>query len=693
MGGGSSWYIFLEYGSSGTNNGFTPSGLLGDNPAPFITHYRFPQYIAVTVSSDGLTWRHYKNGQFVGQNVLGTPAQKSTGSNSQRWYIGGHPGSNNFIGDIMAVNLTASTLSDNDIETRYMDDLSEPISFAKFFDIEAAYEDRLELPTAGGPDSYAETIQRGTGQSVPGAVTRSTTRSADGKSMKDQAAYEDDLTFPYMGGPPAWEGADTSTAGVLPPDINQEARTPRYPHFESSYEDRLSEARLSGDPQFSNDTDDDEGHPHFTASTHHYFAPWMGHYYYTDEEPWANPTAHNFTGFARNGKRYTNGVEDAGPTWAPWATEGASNDRSARVEFPSKALVVGTWREVVIFDCDNYDPLDHATLKVWMRFKYGTSANTMIMRGNACLRDVKMVNGWLLVATLDSDGGEGQVIILDFKGEGQDVGHRIGANNHYKLLSGYTMQDRNVEGLWTATGVSPSLRTYSENIYRIDGFIGDVDTNQLYVAYAGEDPGDGVFFVESGVPQHHVIMHGDLRITANEYNYWNTDVCFDRQGWLWTTAYNRVFRHLDYYKDQVLRQESTHRLQLYAELPHNVYDIVAARDDIYALTSVGIYKINRTTLEFHLAYTVDGLGGQGRIDGYGLGEILHGEVRRGFKLAALNLETSSYIGVIMSMDGSGDGWGKCGATVVRLFDDQVMYGRTYPELVVDGGFCIFMVPY
>jgi hypothetical protein len=151
----------------------------------------------------------------------------------------------------------------------------------------------------------------------------------------------------------------------------------------------LGYAQYSADEQ----TSDSEGHPHFTT-----YRPYLMYPGVTTGEAWADPTSTNFTGYAADGTRYTGGIQDPGPDYAPWYSEVASNDRSSVGPFPEKYLIVVTRTELVIFDFANYP----TNLDVWMRFRIGTSGGDtfkLLGRGPESMTDLKMVNGVLVVST------------------------------------------------------------------------------------------------------------------------------------------------------------------------------------------------------------------------------------------------------------------------------------------------------
>lgn len=80
-----------------------------------------------------------------------------------------------------------------------------------------------------------------------------------------------------------------------------------------------------------------------------------------DDDSFYNPTlGHN--GFAADGTHYTNGVQDAGPVFASWFTEGAGTYRGSTAPFPSAGLILLSKVSLVILDGST------RALNLWMQF-------------------------------------------------------------------------------------------------------------------------------------------------------------------------------------------------------------------------------------------------------------------------------------------------------------------------------------
>lgn len=89
-----------------------------------------------------------------------------------------------------------------------------------------------------------------------------------------------------------------------------------------------------------------------------------------DNDSFYNPTTTGHNGFAADGTRYTNGVQDAGPVLASWFSEfGSSNDpyRDDQAAFPSNGLILLS--PVAMTILNESTPVPHANqLRLWMQF-------------------------------------------------------------------------------------------------------------------------------------------------------------------------------------------------------------------------------------------------------------------------------------------------------------------------------------
>lgn len=389
-------------------------------------------------------------------------------------------------------------------------------------------------------------------------------------------------------------------------------------------------------------------------------------FYNTSGEDWSDPVTSGMTGYARDGNRYTAGVLDGGPTQAPWAAEAFSTIRGARDDFPEKALIVWTAGSVTIFDLDSY-PTD---LGMWMRF---TVTSTTLLRTS--IQDIKMLNGVMTVATVASNGA---LIIVDFKGDtSANTGHWIAGNAHY-LWNGTLAQRNNGSSLWTASGVSPSLRINSEYNYSLASYK-DPSQNKAWYAVAGEDD-THVVEVLDGVPQVSYypargpiwpVNVGDIRKAH-----------FDDRGWLWVSEQNKLTRHVFAYQGGAMISEERFNIaqtgvndaHRFVELPEDIIGIASARNNIYCATASGIYQVSRGSLARHLAYTIEGGGGGGKDNAPPAGEILVGDSRTINDLVSISFVNSSYLAVSSPR----------GTTLIRLFDDYVVKSFEYPDLAEFG---------
>jgi hypothetical protein len=432
------------------------------------------------------------------------------------------------------------------------------------------------------------------------------------------------------------------------PGPAEQPATRRGPEEQGAIEDFLYHA-LGAAPEFRTGTFDVNGRPHFAYATHDRVAAF--HLYDTAGEPWANPTLNNFTGYAKDGTRYTSGVQDAGPVYAPWYSEAGGDDRGNRSTFPDRVLVVRKQGEVVLFDLDSYDGTV-ASLHLWMRFRY--DAGWWFAGRPHSVVQAEMHNGVLVLARNHDGTGNGCIQTVDFKRDGeQDCVQLIRSDNHYRLLSSLDITDRNTASWQTTTGVA-GARINSESCYRFAVRVtGTVDMDIVCV---GEDTLDPKLIkFENNVPQQWFSVSGDAQGESNLNDFWYRNVIFDDAGWLWSTVGPRLFRHLDpdaWYDGPMIEQSVRHNpLQASVELPNKIRWLVAARDYLYAATDVGIYQVNRGTLEFWLAYTVEGMGGGGRTNTPPYGELIVGGNQQIRQLYVLTYAESSYLGIATETGG------------------------------------------
>lgn len=542
---------------------------------------------------------------------------------------------------------------------------------------QSSFEDRHRFPTITGAQRHTFPI---VGQGTPLQGREAFTPTHPSRSVP--SAFEDGpLTLPEGGGYTRHSFPEVGSGVRAGDPLSNPQDQPSGPQNQNAFEDVLRYF-FQAAPEFNKTTFDIDGRPHFYDIG--FFA---ATYYNTAGEPWNTPTANNFTGYARNGKHYTNGVEDAGPVWAPWATEAAGDHRGARSDFPLSALIVVGRYEVVIFDLDSYVGAV-TSLKVWMRFYWNDSDYMSLGRGEWNVRDVKMKNGTLVACSQydSSPATNGGVFCIDFKSNSQDVFKLLRADGTWNANPGITIASRNQASPWNSLGGN---WVDSEYFYRIS--LRTSGTNGLYVAVVGEDPQDPVIiYLEDNAPVKRFFPSGNARGEANLYDEFYKFILFDDEGWLWTSVDKKVFRHAWRYagpRDEPIFQSDDDYLRKSVTLPHKVLSMVDARDRIYAGTEAGIYIIERSTMEFWLAYTAEQGFGRGRLNESGTGKLLLAEHSESYRLYAISMSTSSYLSIPQTYHRGG------AVTVIRLYDDTVVAGFKYPTLTEDGAWFAVLTPY
>lgn len=642
----------------------------------------WPRYVALTVSANGRVRTCYVNAlnddPLVYQAVDTSEAQKETINNLQRTYIGA-----SFTGLICGIRMWAETKNLAFLQASYGVLLGDFFEDA-LIDREAegaGFEDAYDIPDAGGAPHHTFP-EIGRGQFVPGPPGQ---ESDAPHGTPTKAAFEERYDLPSVGGPPRYTATDVGEVGGgqhMPGPATQDPVNPLGPKNSGAYEDILYHL-AQGAPEFNPGSFDVEGHPHFTGEQFfHAF------YYNATQDPWHVPTQNNFTGYARNGKRYTNGSEDAGPVWAPWATESSSNHRSSRADFPLHVLIVTGKYEVVIFDLDSYSGAVNS-LKVWMRFYWDDTNYMCLGQGALSVRDVKFANGVLIAASQydSSPAMNGGIFTIDFKANGQSVFHVMRSDKTYNAVVGKTIVNRNGTGLWNDLSV-----TYidSESIYRLE--IRTEGTDTLYVGHVGEEtPDPQITKLVDNAFVERFLCAGDDRGVDNLDDEFYKCILFDEQGWLWTSRENRIYRHGNRYAG--VRHEGIHQnvgdttLRPHVDLPHNVLSMVSARDRIYVGTVKGIYILERGTLEYWLGYTAVGGGGKGRLKtGTTEGEILKAAHSESYRLYAVSFDTASYLTVPQTYHRGG------AVTIIRLYDDEIMGEFAAPDLTEDGTWFAIVTP-
>lgn len=629
------YWSFLEYGG-GANASVSSTAIARLNTL---------MYLAMTISADGLTFKFYIDGVLVGTGTATHRAEKnSAGGNVQRLRIGRRAADNyDYKGLVCGLRITNETFADADVAEAwdsikgYSLDQYEPIS-------PAAFADEVKFLPAGGEPKQSDPL---TG-STRGRV-----------SSFGVGAFSEEVTF-------------QSEAG------GDESHTPlgltrgRKVAVGASFEENINIVQGSV-PEFNNTTLDSDGNNHFIGS---FPRAYRAFYYATAGERWHSPTSYSFTGYGRNGRHYTNGVEDPGPVYAPWYSEAPGADRGTRGDFPTRALIVVAAEEICIFDLDTFDG-SVSTLKLWMRFRYGNSSNFyMIGRGNETIRDVKMRNGMLVLAQKNTSWENGRLITIDFKGDDTyNTGNLIGSDNHWRWNG--TIVQRN-EVHYTTSGVSPSLRQNNERVYSVSPW---VDENGVtWVALAGEDDIAVVRIPTTGLPAEVTDLAGpdvgDVNLDDEGYR----SVMFDRLGLLWFSIGTRLYRNFTFKEGVIVADVSKDAeisgLYRSVDLNGAIVSLAETQNYIFAaVPGVGIYAVHRGSMEVFLAYTPVGGGGVGTL-GLG-GEIFADKNQLEEKgLYSFSLALANYLAIATTLNGEGEPE----ATIIRTTDDDTPAVFQFPDL-------------
>jgi hypothetical protein len=524
------------------------------------------------------------------------------------------------------------------------------------------FSDDVDLPTQSGDGT------RHTYPAQPDGVTL--VEDWDVKEPQPKALFQDSVAFPTQSGDNKLHKFPEQPEGVH----LSEDWSVREPQPKALFQD-AARHYLGIDTTYQIETLDSEGHQHFIGRR-----AIKAFLYDAKSEAalWTTPTNPAFTGYGRDGYEYIAGVQQAGGPHAPWALETASVDRSSRASFPDRVLIVhaadgenNTPAEIVIFDLDNYP----TNLDVWMRFRFAASGATYYMMGrvNQKPTNIRMVNGVLVISTSEGDY-RGGLHIVDFKATGQDCGHHIRSDNHFKWNG--TIATRNTTG-WTTSGVSPSLRINPESVYSISMHIDEDDPNRLWLAWAGEDTPVEAAYIDSSVPKK-VYVGSGAQGSDNAGNV--RQVFFDPQGWLWFSVDNWVYRTLQDYKEGMIHAPSddlwgrgiSNRVKLLPNFERVIW-MAFARDYIYAYGYPrGIYAIDRGTMEAHLAYTGAGDSGGGMANNPPDGELILGQTDQLSSMDTFDVDLASYLVTSVRLGG--------GASVIRMLDDKLTDSKEFPDL-------------
>lgn len=447
------------------------------------------------------------------------------------------------------------------------------------------------------------------------------------------------------------------------------------PHF-SEAEAQDSEQRwLSAQTDFTTLSIDQYGRPHFGFAD---ARPVAYHIYDTAGELWTTPTDPSFTGYARDGKYYVNGIDQG--SQAPWALEAASSIRGGRSDFPNRALIVAARNEVVIYDLVNYP----TTLNLWMRFSLNDTY-WMMGRGASTPRDVAMKDGILVVSTQQTPWESGRIHIVNFKATDNHCAHLIGPGNHWYWQTGYDITHRNESGHWQDSGPSPELRIFSEYNRNVSMYLDNnpqpaLPSPSLFIAAAGEDAEDPVMIhmnPMTGIPLSVTQTYGEEQGISNEA----TKCClFDSQGHLWHSVNDLLFHNGRDYQHGVIYASIRSGSQRYARLPSTITHIEDDGNLLWLGTADGVYRLDKGTLSHYLAYSIVGGGGRGRLGIVGTGELIPGVVAAVSGMSVVRLSESSFLAVSTGPQADG------GAAVIRLYDDAVLDSKVFPALDENGAY-------
>lgn len=432
--------------------------------------------------------------------------------------------------------------------------------------------------------------------------------------------------------------------------------------------------QVGGVPTFHTASIDGFGRPHFSNPDLRIIDYFI---YDTSGELWTTPTNPSFTGYGRDGKYYVGGVDQG--SQAPWALETPSNNRGGRPSFPARALIVVCYKELVIFDLDSYP----TNLNLWMRFLCDNPTYYyMLGRGAGSLRSAAMKNGILAVAGQHTGSEEGRLFLVNFRATGQNCGHLIGASDHWIWTSGYNITHRHdTTSRWNTTGPSPELRLVSEYNQFID--LHQIGTSELWCCIGGEDIGSpSVVKISGDVPQLVVLCNGgDSGIEDASYR---RPCLFDKDGNLWFAIDDRLWRNGVDYRSGVIHADVNTSRARSARLPATITQL--ADDGVYLWvgTTRGVYRVEKGTLGYYLAYGIAGSGAGGRLNTPPDGELLPGTIEAVAGLFVTRLEEASYLAVSTKQTAGGLQITGGGTALIRLYDDQVLSTKVYPVLAENG---------
>jgi hypothetical protein len=469
---------------------------------------------------------------------------------------------------------------------------------------------------------------------------------------------------------------------------NVKHTTPRQPsgHFErplpTGLHDDVQYWLGSSELKAESQSTDSEGHPHFVGRR-----AYVSYFYDGYSDPWNDPTNTNHTGYARDGYKYTNGVLDGGPVYAPWASESSGTDRSSRRDFPVKALIVGTLSEVTIFDMDGYESTGEAD--VWMRFRYGSGSNYYQIGASdgRYVNDILFKDG--VLAAVSGQTTIGGLKIVDFRAESSDFFALVRSDYDYDWgTTGTDITDRNATGI-VRRDAAPNPRIASEYPESVSAVFlprstpGDYDE---WYAVGGED---NISLVKrTNISGTKAITDG-LYEARGETSGSTRRVMFDKNGILWYSVDNRI--HRDVYNYQELQlliadRNTGGQPQMVATLPSDITCLADGPGYIFVGTTIGVYIVQKSDMSYHLAYTISGGGGGGKQNVPPDGELLVGgnpdiQGVRAFSSDSV-IGDIGFVSVATSYTTDKSG----GVTLIRLYDETVITSQEFPALAEDGAY-------
>lgn len=449
----------------------------------------------------------------------------------------------------------------------------------------------------------------------------------------------------------------------------------------TGYRDRILVQVGSADIRAESQTTDSEAHPHFVGRQ-----AYVSFFYDAYDDPWHDPVGTNHTGYARDGYKYTNGVLDGGPVYAPWASEAAGTDRSSRRDFPTRAMIVGTLSEITIFDMDGYESTGN--VDVWMRFRYGAGSNYYQLGASdgRYVNDIMFKDGVLIAVSGQTTIGG--LKIIDFRAEGQDFFALVRSDSDYDWGAGTDITDRNTTGR-VEQGAAPNPRitsSYPESVSAV--FIPRTTTGDYDEWYAVSGETNTCLVHRANVSGTKTLTNGTFGAQGDTSGS-TRKVMFDKAGILWFSIDNVLHRNIYDYKDYYIRAEygnvaGTPKTRV--TLPHTITYLTDGPNMVFVGTTAGVYVVQKSDLSAHLAYTVVGGNGGGKNNMPPRGELLVGENPEILSMRAFT--SDSIMGemgfLVIATTYTADKGG--GVSLIRMFDDILFASQEFPEMAEDGAY-------